>query len=272
MKLVIEQKVFDKVMHWVNKSSFEVSGLGIVKLVDNVPTVVDAILIEQENSSAETEMKAEAIAKAEYECRNVDGELRWWWHSHVQMACFWSGTDMTTIRQLGRHGWFFHTVFNQKSEYKTALSCPSNLPFVSDVHFYDDVKTEFPSALSADELTVLDREYSLKVTNKSYSSIADWRGSMDVYEYEGANRKKSKRGKKQERKLLEQRDLAIQEEVISEFDVKAEIFQMMEDKYSDTEIEHFYGDVLKQHKLNVKYLRDEYDMKVKGYGYSYGWY
>ena len=81
MKLHITEQVQEKIWHWVDKADFEVSGLGIIEIMDGVPVVTECFLLEQEGSAGETELKAESINKAEFEHRNLkNGEIRWWWH------------------------------------------------------------------------------------------------------------------------------------------------------------------------------------------------
>jgi hypothetical protein len=173
-------------MYYVNKSNFEVSGFGNVIMVDGIPTVDEIFLIKQENHSTETEMEAEAIGKALYDhhVSGMEGELKFWWHSHVNMSVFWSKTDTDTIEQLTQDGWFIHGVFNKKYEYRCAYS--NNDP----VHmFVDDLEMEIDEDLyNNDKLidlkiqmemlkddilkemsTELDKKYDELVTVKTYT-------------------------------------------------------------------------------------------------------
>ena len=101
-KIVIGREAYDKIMHYVHKAKFEISGFGNVQVIDGIPTVTDIILLKQENDPTETEIDADAIAKAIYDhhVSGMEGELKFWWHSHVNMGVFWSGTDNATIKQL----------------------------------------------------------------------------------------------------------------------------------------------------------------------------
>ena len=123
-KLVISCDAHDKIMHYVNKTDFEVSGLGVIEILDGQPTVTDVYLLEQENDPTETEITSESINKVLYEHYKTKkkGDIKFWWHSHVNMDVFWSGTDRATIKQLTQNGWFFHGVFNKKDEVKIAFS------------------------------------------------------------------------------------------------------------------------------------------------------
>lgn len=86
LEINIREMVHKKVMHFVNKSQYEVSGLGKV-LVRHDPEaettiieVVDAILLPQKNTSTTTEIDGAAIGKAMYLMKDSPGYLLWWWH------------------------------------------------------------------------------------------------------------------------------------------------------------------------------------------------
>jgi hypothetical protein len=123
LKIEIDPLILQKVMHWVDKSNFEVSGLGniVFDQESNTLKVVSAILLPQKNTGTTTDIEPAAVNKAMFLLRNEPGQLRWWWHSHVNMGVFWSGTDVDTIKKLGGGGWFAATVFNKRREMKSAF-------------------------------------------------------------------------------------------------------------------------------------------------------
>ena len=170
-------------MYWVNKSKFEVSGLGTIKVQeDGSMLVTQAILLKQQNTHTHTEITAEAVCKAMFDMAKEDGELRWWWHSHVQMGVFWSGTDMDTIKELGKQGWIAATVFNQKNELRSAVYAHDALvlPWVEKPKyvFYDECETSVK--VIDDARTVeWEKEYEDKVTNATsftHSRSREWPG------------------------------------------------------------------------------------------------
>lgn len=122
LNIVTDDMVYHKVMHWVSKSDVEVSGLGKVIVDGDTIRVVDAMLFPQTGTGASTEIEPEAICRAMYELRDTPGELKWWWHSHVKMEVFWSGTDIETIEELSSQGWFAATVFNQHEQTRSAYA------------------------------------------------------------------------------------------------------------------------------------------------------
>jgi hypothetical protein len=122
--IVMPQSVYDKVMWWVNHAEGEVSGMGTVTIDEETGEfrIDDAVLLNQSCTAATTELDADAVGKAEFAFKDHTGSgMRWWWHSHVNMGVFWSGTDETTIEELGEHGWFLATVFNKKEETKSCI-------------------------------------------------------------------------------------------------------------------------------------------------------
>lgn len=182
MKLVIPYDVYLKIMHWVDKAGgFEVSGFGTIvrDAKSDVFTVRDAILLKQTNTSAETEIEASAIAKALYELRDAEGEMRWHWHSHHSMDVFWSGTDEKLIRDLGSNGWIVATVFNNKREQKTAFCTYAKSEFGSHEIFHKDVPTQVLTFIDNSLIEAWDKEFDDKVTVRSYHNRATNFGSEE---------------------------------------------------------------------------------------------
>jgi len=167
MSLRILSTSHSKIEYWVNNSSGEVSGLGKVREIDGQLVVTDVILLEQVNSSAETELCDKAIGKAMYELRNTEGHLNFWWHSHVNMSCFWSGTDHSAIKQLGKHGWVIATVFNKKEEYRTAYYQKGD-GFIPEI-FVDDLETSFGDIVSIEQEKEWQKELDDKCKTKKFN-------------------------------------------------------------------------------------------------------
>ena len=143
-KLNIPKDVYDKVMYFVHKADFEVSGFGKIVYDEQTRefTVKSVHLLEQEGTATTTDIDPISLMKLQKELANEEGELRWWWHSHVNMNVFWSGTDTATIKDIGRHGWLVATVFNKKEEMRTAVCYRSeNNLFGHNVTLVDEVET-----------------------------------------------------------------------------------------------------------------------------------
>jgi hypothetical protein len=165
-KVVFDNEVYRKIMHWVNKSKYEVSGLGTVIFdkENNVFRVKSAMLLEQENLTSHTEITAEAAAKAMFKLINDPGDLKFWWHSHVKMSVFWSGEDTATIEEIGCQGWVLATVFNQKYETRSAFyGIDGMFP-----QFIDDLPTS-AVPFEDDKVAEWDKAYEENVTNKVFT-------------------------------------------------------------------------------------------------------
>lgn len=183
---MIDNDVFQKVMHWVNKSEFEVSGLGTIRMEEpGILRVVSAMLLPQKNGFTHTDIEAEEVNKALFELRDQPGDLRWWWHSHVNMSVFWSGTDMDTIKKIGAGGWFACTVFNKKRETRSACWVQHgqivNLPWKKEHEpqavFLDELDTKVQEYRHPDAES-WDSEYEQNVTNMR-------RPSYPMHHYQG---------------------------------------------------------------------------------------
>jgi hypothetical protein len=155
----MSREVYSKIMHFVHKSPVEISGLGkVVVEADGTLRVTNVMLLPQKNTAASTDIEAADVAKAMYQTREAPGELRFWWHSHVNMNAFWSGTDFATIKSLASGGWFISTVFNKKAESKTCVAFAT--PFEGII---DDVTLNIVDEVSAETLKQWDAEYVANV-------------------------------------------------------------------------------------------------------------
>ncbi len=193
MKINITNDVYQQIMHWVHKANYEVSGFG--KCAYNEATkeidVYSAHLLKQEGSAAMTDIDAGSLAKLMYTTKDNPGELKLWWHSHVQMAAFWSGTDLDTIKQLGGNGWCIAIVLNQRSEYKAAYCGQVQRAIGGDgIELLDDIDMEivYPS-VHEDMIKSWDAEFAANVSQRSYSSY-DYnsmytRDDTGAYRYNG---------------------------------------------------------------------------------------
>lgn len=171
-KVFIDDEVYQKIMYWVNKSSDEVSGLGRIKRVGDDVHVISVMLLPQKNTGASTDIEPEDVAKAMYETREQEGDLQFWWHSHVNMNVFWSGTDTDTIKKISEGGWFVSTVFNKRRELRTAVSM--NTPF--GIVMIDKVETSINRSLDGNLVKAWDAEYTEKVT-KHIPKQQPWSGN-----------------------------------------------------------------------------------------------
>lgn len=272
MKLHITQEVQEKVWYWIDKADFEVSGFGIIEIIDGVPVVVDAFLLDQEGSGGETELKAEAINRAEFETRNLErGEMKWWWHSHVNMNVYWSPQDKSTIAQLGTHGWFFHTVFNKKRELRSAFSCPQVIDneFVKEKSIYmkDEVETVLWKTVDAEKIKVLDKAFDDKVKKRKVGiDVRNEYFNTETNQWEprvgkGKNKKKGESGAPFFPKPLPA--LATRQ------DCEKQIEEAFEEGNTNAQVEFFFERDIRKHGFNIETMRRVYcqERYAEGYGH-----
>lgn len=101
--LYIPRKIYQKLMHWVDKSNFEVSWFGVIRYdkKENYFVVDEIFLLEQENSSAETEIKAAALCDLLYDTAKMEGDLRWWGHCLTEdVQILMSNGEIVSAKEL----------------------------------------------------------------------------------------------------------------------------------------------------------------------------
>jgi hypothetical protein len=148
----------------VDKADGEISGLGKIQVMENGDILVtSAILCKQVNTGSSTDLDGDDITKAMFELRNEPGELRFWWHSHVNMGVFWSGTDTDTMQELGQHGYFVSTVFNKKRETRTAIYAAKPYRI-----FVDEVETLLQRTAEPELEAAWTQEFEAKCETKKY--------------------------------------------------------------------------------------------------------
>ncbi len=163
----IHSDVYDEMMYYIQKASGEVSGLGNVELIDGVFTVTSIVLLDQSNTAGSSEMTANAVGKAMFELKDEPGTLNFWWHSHSDFEVFWSGTDMTTIRELGQHGWFVSTVLNKAEDMRSAYYQKGN-DFMPEI-FVDHLGTTVLRTYDAELETGWNENFDNKVEERIYT-------------------------------------------------------------------------------------------------------
>jgi len=180
LKLEIPHSVYKEIMFYVNESDVEISGLGTCSF--DKPTglfkVHKIVLCEQENGPATTDLDAKSITKAMHELRLEPHDLKFWWHSHVNMPVFWSGTDKATMAELGEHGWFLSTVFNKKAELKTCVTFPTEFGLY-EVDAIDTTITDMPQPQEPPEYAGYRANMKARCTEKKFYAAP--RGRVPMY-------------------------------------------------------------------------------------------
>lgn len=175
--LLINEDVYDEIMFYVNRSKYEVSGMGkVVAEPGGILRVVSQIMLPQKNRYTHTQVEPDDINKMLFE---LGESPRFWWHSHVQMGVFWSSEDMDTIKvNAGPNGWFINTVFNQKNEIKTAYYSAQGLvgPWGNNPVWYDECETKIGKLPDPRELE-WEEIYNQNVTNLNSTWAKNYGGN-----------------------------------------------------------------------------------------------
>ena len=195
MQVIIPERVKAEIMHYVNQASpSECSGLGRVVKQENGDMLVSCVyLLDQVNTGVTTDLDATEVAKLQYTSRDDEGDLNFWWHSHVDMGVMWSGTDMATIEQFGKNGYLLATVFNKREQTRSAYyqGATDFLPPI----FLDDLKTIHSYQPSAAESDVWTKNFDAKDKRPAYS------GNKFGYYMQDYDYPKLKKPKKAKRKV-----------------------------------------------------------------------
>jgi hypothetical protein len=138
LEVVFEHPAYRKIRAYADLCNNEISALGSVRVDGNRIIVEDLHLFEQTVSSASTVLAPGDISKfiCEYIKMGKDPSvLKFWWHSHVNMNTFWSGTDLDTINGFSSE-WLLSMVCNKKGEAKLRFDmftpfriCIDDMPF-----------------------------------------------------------------------------------------------------------------------------------------------
>jgi hypothetical protein len=119
----IKEDVYRKLMAYARLCDNEISALGTVNIVNGSLLIDSVQLFDQTVTGSSTDLSSEDISKFLFECvksgKNPES-LKFWWHSHVNMAAFWSATDNGTIDRF-KSGWMISMVSNKRDEFKLRL-------------------------------------------------------------------------------------------------------------------------------------------------------
>lgn len=144
----------------------EISGLGVVEVIDQELVITDVMLLEQESGHADTELDPEAISRliADVMASGEDPEkLKLWWHSHGSMKAFMSTTDESTASKFG-NGWMVSLVLSKSSEPVCRLDV------YDPVHLTCDATLTLMPAEASEELKAfVKEEVREKVRIRSFS-------------------------------------------------------------------------------------------------------
>lgn len=148
IRIFIKPREYQKMLIWTQLAKGEVSGLGLIKEADEGFLIDEVFLLEQQCSSAGTELEEKSVCALmlELEKKGLElRELRFWWHTHGDMKVFWSSTDNQCIEGLANSGFFISMVLNKEEKkllrmdiFKPLRACFDEL----DLEFYLEEELE----------------------------------------------------------------------------------------------------------------------------------
>lgn len=134
-KVAVPEKVWKRLLAYIEACPMEVGGLGTIEWRDGKLVVTDVFLLEQEVTNVKTLLDPAAVHRF-LNAWVRDGKdpalLKFWWHSHADMSVFWSEMDMATIRQFTQEDWLVSLVGNHKRETRTRITSSLPFPFAFD--------------------------------------------------------------------------------------------------------------------------------------------
>lgn len=189
MKILFTAQAWERINLYIKHSTGEVSGLAVGKLNDEKDTIIinDLGIWKQECTSGETEVTShnEMIALAEelIERGAKMEEVCVWWHSHADMAAFFSGTDENTIKNWITNKFLVAVVGNKKGEFKAKIKIANPIPCQIEnipVEYQAIEENESPlSILIKTEVEAKVKEPKPIPTHKSHRS--HWNTNGKVY-------------------------------------------------------------------------------------------
>jgi hypothetical protein len=162
-KFTISPKALAKLHAYVDNCKIEVSGFGYV---DKNNHIHDVFITKQKCSASETDLDIPDLHQHILHLMDTAPELvpqiKFHWHSHVNMGVFWSDTDIDNIEGFN-NSWMLFAVFNKRHEMLTKLRIYE--PIVMDL---DEVDIEPTLTLSEEEIKEIKGELKNKVTGHRY--------------------------------------------------------------------------------------------------------
>ncbi len=138
---------------YIKCATGEISGFGTVLQTPHALFINDVFILKQECSYTETEISEEDASDMLLEMvldeQDVN-QVKLYWHSHVNMTTFWSGTDEKTIKVLSKGTWLLSIVGNKQGTYLTRLDISSPCSITLDN--FNLVMAAYPSKELSDQI------------------------------------------------------------------------------------------------------------------------
>lgn len=175
-KLILATDVEKQLRGYAHHCNKEIGAFGYITMQDGHFYVDEVFLVPQEVSGTSVDYVSEGFMYAIQKATNDErlNDLRFAWHSHVNMGAFFSSTDesmVRTIRDAGALPWFVSLVTNKKNETYARLDIFKNglneLPGLMQV---SEVRLDVCSADQVDQDERIISEIEKFVAEKKYTA------------------------------------------------------------------------------------------------------
>lgn len=183
MKLIIPKQVEVKLHQYVRAVTTEIAGMGKISITEEGDALVEDIAIyDQEVTGGTADLSPQALAGFLTELvQKGENPAQWklWWHSHADMAAFFSGRDTDTMDSSTEFDTLISLVVNRRRERKARFDM--HRPF----RVHADVSVEIQGE-SEDVPEDIAAEVAAKVKvrsfrdNTGYSGYPHQSGIVDV--------------------------------------------------------------------------------------------
>lgn len=181
MKLIIPADVEAKMHAYVSSVKTEIAGMGKAKISDggNI-MLLDVAIYDQEVTGGTADLSTTALAKFQTELvMKGESPKDWivWWHSHADMAAFFSKRDTDTIDQSDEFPHLVSLVVNHRRERKARVDTYHPFRFTKDnLDIIVGTKTEeIPPEIMA--------EVEQKVHTRTYAPVVPYQSNMGFGQY-----------------------------------------------------------------------------------------
>jgi hypothetical protein len=199
----MEATAYRRMIEFIRQCPDEIQGFGQVTLdrATNVIKVHNVFILKQEVTGGSAEIEEEDMDKLLHHCIKSDipiETVKFWWHSHVDFAAFWSGTDTGTIDMFD-NGWMVSLVGNKMGHAKTRLDIydpcrvvqelgQPSIFWEKDEAFQKQVKEEIDDKVERKVLASTGYVHAGRGAYESdYDGCGGWRDRFDHGSHAGAH-------------------------------------------------------------------------------------
>ena len=210
LKVLINERAYQKIRNWVTLASGEVSGLGLVSEQKdekgNIRQLIvdDVFLLKQECSGTETLLDDASVGQFLIELvqQGIDtSKAKLWWHSHADMNVFWSQTDEQCVLGLTNSSYMISIVTNKKKDILTRIDVyqpfhitlnkiETSIQHPDDPELFEFCKKEFKAKVVEHSFVGLRPEPNILEPSDTFDAevdrletlVASGRISVDEYE------------------------------------------------------------------------------------------